>query len=87
MGLRRTQSTHESDISSKLNYPKILRASAESSAGWRRATGGEDFEFPVDLRIKPVTVDDHVRGGFQGHFLNREGVAQGVLGFILVPGT
>ena len=42
--------------------------------------GGEGFEVAVDFGIEPGAADDGVGGRFHGHFLNRKGVAEDVLG-------
>jgi len=48
--------------------------------GGQEVGGGEDFEVAVDLGIEARAIDDDVGGPFQRHLLNREGIAQDVLG-------
>jgi len=50
------------------------------------AGGGEDFEVAVDVGVEAGAVDDEVAGRFQGDLLDREGVAQDVLGEVFEVG-
>ena len=54
--------------------------------GGQEVGGGEDLEVAVNLGIEARAIDDDVGGPFQGHLLNREGVAQDVLGRALDVG-
>ena len=54
--------------------------------GGEEVGGGEELEIAIDFGVKPGAVGDGVVGGFESHLLDREWVAQDVLGEVLEIG-